>query len=120
MQELTGWQYTIKHFRPPYGAANATVKENSAYPLIMWSIDTLDWKTLDPVQTVENTMAAVKDGSIVLMHDIHAETVTAVESLLPQLIDAGYQLVTVDEMLQARGTEVYNGQRVFSAYDVKD
>lgn len=65
-------------------------------------------------------MAAVKDGSIVLMHDIHAETVTAVESLLPQLIDAGYQLVTVDEMLQARGTEVYNGQRVFSAYDVKD
>lgn len=52
------------------------MKENSAYPLIMWSIDTLDWKTLDPVQTVENTMAAVKDGSIVLMHDIHAETVT--------------------------------------------
>ena len=113
-------QYTIKHFRPPYGATNATVKENSAYPLIMWGIDTLDWKTLDPVQTVENTMSAVKDGSIVLMHDIHAETVTAVESLLPQLIEAGYQLVTVDELLQAKGTEVYNGQRVFSAYDIKD
>lgn len=120
VQELTGWQYTIKHFRPPYGAANATVKENSAYPLIMWGIDTLDWKTLDPVQTVENTMSAVKDGSIVLMHDIHAETVTAVESLLPQLIEAGYQLVTVDELLQAKGVEVYNGQRVFSAYDIKD
>ncbi len=69
----------------------------------MWGIDTLDWKTLDPVQTVENTMSAVKDGSIVLMHDIHAETVTAVESLLPQLIEAGYQLVTVDELLQAKG-----------------
>ena len=54
------------------------------------------------------------------MHDIHAETVTAVESLLPQLIEAGYQLVTVDELLQAKGVEVYNGQRVFSAYDIKD
>ena len=57
---------------------------------------------------------------MVLMHDIHAETVTAVESLLPQLIEAGYQLVTVDELLQAKGVEVYNGQRVFSAYDIKD
>ena len=26
----------------------------------------------------------------------------------------------VDELLQAKGTEVYNGQRVFSAYDIKD
>ena len=65
-------------------------------------------------------MSAVKDGSIVLMQDIHAETVTAGESLRPQLIEAGYQLGTVDELLQAKGVEVYNGQRVFSAYDIKD
>ena len=120
VQELTGWQVTIKHFRPPYGASNALVKENSAYPLILWGIDTMDWKTLDPVQTVDNTMASVKDGAIVLMHDIHAETVTAVEALLPKLIEAGYQLVSVDEMLNAKGVEAYNGQRVYSAYDIKD
>ncbi|MFQ8582987.1 MAG: hypothetical protein ACLSA6_10895 [Holdemania massiliensis] len=65
-------------------------------------------------------MASVKDGAIVLMHDIHAETVTAVEALLPKLIEAGYQLVSVDEMLNAKGVEAYNGQRVYSAYDIKD
>ena len=54
------------------------------------------------------------------MHDIHAETVTAVEALLPKLIEAGYQLVSVDEMLNAKGVEAYNGQRVYSAYDIKD
>lgn len=120
VQELTDWQYTIRLFRPPYGAVNDKVKAASAYPLVMWNIDTLDWKTRDPEQTHANVMNEVKDGDIILMHDIHAETVEAVQRIVPDLIAQGYQLVTVDEMLEAKGLTANNGQRVFSSRSIKD
>ena len=119
VEELTDWQVTIRLFRPPYGLVNDQVRQTSAYPLIMWSIDTLDWKTRDPQQTVDNTLSEVKDGSIVLLHDIHAETVEAVRQLVPALIEQGYQLVTVDEMMRAKGVTLSAGQKVFSPYDIK-
>ena len=33
--------------RPPYGSVNDTVKSTVGTPMILWSIDTLDWKTQD-------------------------------------------------------------------------
>ena len=53
--------------RPPYGSVNDTVKSTVGTPMILWSIDTLDWKTQDVESTVEEVMNNVKDGSIILM-----------------------------------------------------
>ena len=120
IRQMTGDQVTMKHFRPPYGAVNAEVKANATTPLIMWDVDTLDWKTRDPQSTIDTTLAEAQDGSIVLMHDIHAETVEAVRSLVPMLIEQGYQLVTVDELLSSKNVWPANGQKVFSADKVRD
>lgn len=97
--------------RPSYGAINDTVKENVGMPMILWSIDTLDWKTRDVQATIDNVMNSAKDGDIVLMHDIHTQTIDAAIALIPKLTAAGYQLVTVSEMAEARGYTLENGAK---------
>ena len=69
--------------RPPYGAINENVKKGIDTPLILWSVDTLDWKTKNTDATVKTILKHAKDGDIVLMHDIHKPTVAAVEKVLP-------------------------------------
>ena len=95
--------------RPPYGSVNDTVKSAINLPLILWSIDTLDWKTLNAESTVEEVMNNVKDGSVILMHDIFSTSVDAAEILIPQLIEKGYQLVTVHELAALHQAELSAG-----------
>lgn len=97
--------------RPPYGAINDVVKANVGMPMIMWSIDTLDWKTKNAQATIDHVMNNAGDGDIVLMHDIHTTSVDAAIALIPKLIDSGYQLVTVTELAEARGITLENGGR---------
>ena len=68
----------------------------------MWSIDTLDWKTKNADTSFRNVMDQVKDGDIILFHDIYEPSVEAAIRLIPALQDAGYQLVTVSEMGEAK------------------
>lgn len=95
--------------RPPYGAHNSTVRSNVGLPVILWSIDTRDWETKNTQSTVNSVLNAVKDGDIVLMHDIHKTTVAAAEIIIPELIDRGYQLVTVSKLAQYRGSGLKKG-----------
>ena len=95
--------------RPPYGSINDTVKANVGSPMILWNIDTLDWKTRNAEKTIETVMDQEEDGDIILLHDIHTETVDAAVKLIPMLEDEGYQLVTVSEMAAAKGVELKDG-----------
>lgn len=95
--------------RPPYGSANDLVKSTVQVPLILWSMDTLDWKTLDIPSTVDTVFTNIKDGDIILMHDIHETSVAASEIIIPALVEKGYQLVTVSELAAAKGIEMHTG-----------
>ena len=58
----------------------------------------------------------VRDGDIILLHDIHYSTAVATETLIPELIRRGYQLLTVDELAYYKGYNmsagtVYNSMR---------
>lgn len=107
--QAAGQRATV--MRPPYGAINDSVKKNVGMPMILWSIDTLDWKTRNVQSTIDNVMDNVGDGDIILLHDIHTETIDASIKLIPKLIDAGYQLVTVSELAEARGINLENGTK---------
>ncbi len=107
LEEAAGSKATV--MRPPYGAINDTVKANVGLPMILWNIDTLDWKTRDAKKTVDTVMKQVGDGDVILMHDIHSETVDAALDLIPRLEDAGYQLVTVSELAAAKEKKLKNG-----------
>ena len=95
--------------RPPYGDIDDNVKANVGLPMILWNIDTLDWKTMDAQATINNVLCNADDGDIVLMHDIHSPSVDAAIYLIPKLIEDGYQLVTVSEMAEERGITMENG-----------
>lgn len=112
--ELTHQQIEIKTLRPPYGAVSEQVKEASPLPLILWSMDTLDWKTRNAEKTIRHVLDNVEDGDIILMHDIHAESADAAMTIIPRLTEMGYQLVTVQELMQAKGLEMLPGQKIFS------
>lgn len=95
-----------KTMRPPGGYINSASKQALAsygVPAIMWSIDTLDWKTRNAQTTVNCVLTQVKDGDIILMHDLYGTTADAAEILIPELTARGYQLVTVSELAAYRG-----------------
>ncbi len=96
IKETIGKQPTV--MRPPYGEYSQGVLSAAGVPVIMWSVDTLDWKTQNTQSTVDNVLKNAKDGSIVLFHDIYEPTVKAVEILIPELQRMGYRLVTVSEL----------------------
>ena len=81
--------------RTPGGAKNGTVLANVNAPVIMWSIDTRDWKTRNASKTVNAVMSQVRDGDIVLMHELYSQSGAAALEIIPRLTEAGYQLVTV-------------------------
>lgn len=111
IQEACGVDDTI--LRPPYGAFNDTVKSVVGKPIIIWSLDTLDWKTRSTQSTIESCMTA-KDGDIILMHDIHESTVAGAEEIITGLQEKGFQLVTVSELYHYRNGEYGNGSVHYS------
>lgn len=100
LEAQTGRKVTL--FRPPYGSWNGSVRKiaaKSGQSLILWNVDTLDWKHRNSAKVVSTAMSEVRPGSIVLMHDIHPTTVAAVPNLIVALNKAGYTLVTVSTLL---------------------
>ncbi|WP_374966433.1 polysaccharide deacetylase family protein [Lysinibacillus sp. RS5] len=87
-------------FRPPYGATNDKVRSVITMPSILWSIDTLDWKHRNADKVLSYVKASAKDGSIILMHDIHQSTANGLENVILYLQKQGYEFVTVSEILQ--------------------
>lgn len=89
--------------RPPYGNYTDTTLSIVKLPFILWSIDTLDWKTRDAQSTIDSVLSSVKDGDIILMHDLYEPTATAAETIIPELINRGFELVTVSELAKMKG-----------------
>lgn len=109
-EEVLGYKPTM--LRPPYGAVDSDLRENCSEYLIGWSVDTEDWKYRDK----DKVVASVKnegdlDGDVILMHSLYESTADAVKELVPWLIENGYQLVTVSELMKYKyETELETGK----------
>ena len=72
-------------------------------PIYLWSVDTLDWKSRDAKAVMEEVKKAGDlDGKVILLHGIYASSAEATELLVPYLQEAGYELVTVSELIHAK------------------
>lgn len=89
--------------RPPYGARNSAVDRAAKAPVILWDVDTLDWKHRNTAKVVKAAVQQSTPGSIVLMHDIHSSTVDAIPAVISGLKAKGYTLVTVGELMGQTG-----------------
>ena len=108
MTEAAIMKHTDKRptlFRPPQGAYDVGAEEIAVvrgYDIILWSIDTLDWAHTSADDMAKKVISSVSDGDIILMHDYTsggAHTCEALEIIIPRLIEMGYELVTVSELI---------------------
>ncbi|GAA1357487.1 hypothetical protein GCM10009596_08680 [Arthrobacter rhombi] len=87
--------------RPPYGATNREVNRLVHTPVILWDVDTLDWKHRDADIVARSALRDAHPGAIMLMHDIHPTSVDAMPRILDRLAAQGYHFVTVSELLES-------------------
>lgn len=91
--------------RPSYGAMNKRIKKLSTMPIIIWNIDTLDWKYHNSNKIKDKILKYVSDGDIILMHDTYVATLNAIEMVIPELKKQGYKIVSVSELFKYKGVK---------------
>ena len=102
VKELTGYDMFL--FRPPYGdydnAVVLNAKENGYYT-IQWDVDSLDWKDYG-VDAIIDTVCNHKhlgNGSIILCHNGAKYTAEALDTLITNLKNQGYEFVPISELI---------------------
>lgn len=113
---ITGFSPPI--YRPPFGATDDRIETLSAelgYGIVKWTLDPLDWRDRDADIIYDRIMSEVEDGSVIILHDIHATTAQAMERVIPSLIEQGFELVTVSELLEYRYGGLEAGS-IFGSY----
>jgi peptidoglycan-N-acetylglucosamine deacetylase len=93
-----------KVMRPPYGNTNKKLNDRIFneinLPVILWSLDTLDWKRPSVDEILKKVEHKVRSGSIILCHDIHPGTIEAIPLIVKSLKEKGYEFRTVSELIQ--------------------
>lgn len=105
-----------KIVRAPGGDLNSRVLNTVDYPFVGWDVDTLDWSSRNASSVVSKIKNNVRNGSIVLMHDLYSSTASATETIVPWLIDRGYCLVTVSELMEYKNINFHGGKVYHCAY----
>ena len=103
--------------RPPYGLIDEKQKKLVKTPMVYWSIDPEDWKTLHAEQVAEEICNTVKSGDIILLHDFYPTSVEAALLVIDQLQEEGFEFVTVQELMQLYGTEAEQGKMYRNAWE---
>lgn len=100
LQEIIG--ESPRYFGPPSGAFNeATVRASKdlGYTLIMWSVDTIDWREDSNKDVIiERVINNINPSDIVLMHPTE-ETVNALPEIIQFLFKNGYKIGTISDVL---------------------
>lgn len=103
------------YLRPPYGEYNSDVASAANAPMVYWSVDTEDWKTLDSQAVYDSIMNNVYDGAIILCHDIYDTSCDGAIMAIDALKADGWTFVTVEELLTRRGISPENGVMYYDA-----
>lgn len=88
--------------RPPYGSYNSAVYgicRQRGYEVILWDVDTSDWRRRSSQDIIETVLRETRDGSIILMHDRLQNSLEATPAIIDGLRQKGFEFVTVSELL---------------------
>jgi peptidoglycan-N-acetylglucosamine deacetylase len=91
--------------RPPYGGRsprNVRVFDRAAKRLVLWDVNSFDWKGISAEAIASRVLSRVRPGSIILLHEARdggEVTIEAVRLLVPALRARGYELSTVSRTL---------------------
>lgn len=95
--DATGYESTL--YRMPFGSGGYRVVELLPdMTSITWNLDSLDWQLQDSQLIYDRVMSGLTNDTLLLMHDTHQATVDALEMILPELVEMGYEFVLPTEL----------------------
>lgn len=89
----------VQYVRPPYGVWDKKLEEELNMFPVLWTIDPLDWCTMDADRVTKRILDKASENSIILLHDSYSSSVTAALAVIDSLQEKGYEFVTVEEIL---------------------
>jgi probable sporulation protein (polysaccharide deacetylase family) len=90
-------------FAPPSGAFNdSTLKaaESLGCRVILWSIDTIDWKRDGVDNIIRRVLNKLHNGGIVLMHPTD-QTVKALPAIIERIREQGYNIIPLEDIVNS-------------------
>ena len=104
--------------RPPGGILNDTVRQTAreaGLPILTWSVDPRDWATTDAAAVERAVLEKVRDGDVILLHDMSNSSVEAALAIVDAMLAEGYIFCTASELARLRGVTPEPG-RVYSRF----
>lgn len=104
--------------RPPGGSGTALLEQVAAkedLALLLWSVDPRDWAVHDAAAVEAAVISQVRDGDVILLHDLSDSSVDAALSIIDRLQEEGFQFVTVSELAELRGITPQPG-KIYTAF----
>ena len=103
----------VKFLRPPggkYNEATLDAAEEAGLAVLSWSLDPQDWACDEAGVITSRVVEKVRDGDVILLHDMSDSSVTAALRIVDQLQARGFRFVTVSELAKIRGMEITPGK----------
>ena len=102
-----------RFLRPPGGFLSdpvVEVAEARGLPILKWSVDPRDWATNDTAAIETAVLDRIRDGDIVLLHDMSDSSVDAALAIVDELLEQDFEFVTVSELVRIRQAKLAPGR----------
>lgn len=99
--------------RPPGGSESKLVSQvakQNRLALLTWSVDPRDWAVHDAGAIETAVVSQVRDGDVILLHDLSDSSVDAALAIIDRLHEDGFQFVTVSRLAALRGVTPQAGK----------
>ena len=99
--------------RPPGGSGTPLLEQIAAregLALLLWSVDPRDWAVHDASAVEAAVISQVRDGDIILLHDLSDSSVDAALAIIDRLHEDGFQFVTASRLAAIRGIRIQPGK----------
>lgn len=111
-----------KFLRPPGGCCSDGIRqvaEARQLSILSWSVDPRDWATRDTVAIETAVLKNIKDGDIVLLHDMTVSSVKAALDIVDTLLEEDFEIVTASELARLRNVRLKPGA-TYTAFPPKE
>ncbi|MBA1333913.1 MAG: putative polysaccharide deacetylase [Firmicutes bacterium] len=95
--------YKPKFFAPPSGAFNKDTLRAAGElgcKVILWSIDTIDWKRDGTDKIIKRVFNKLHNGGIILMHPTD-QTVEALPVIIKEIRNQGYEILSLEYIVNS-------------------
>ena len=122
MRELLPEGCRMNFLRPPGGSSSDAVEQVAqvqGLSILSWSVDPRDWATRDAWAVERSVLQSVKDGDVILLHDMSDSSVQAALDIVDTLLERGFTFVTASQLARLRGTTLQAG-KVYTSFPKKE